>query len=94
MSLHVYQLPVIRVSTQLLIELHARMTFDLMSYKICDEFYKAGKIASGVCKKSTIPKKKFCKTVRRYQIKSVNKWFTPECENMRNEYMSLSKSNK
>ena len=38
---------------------------------------------SGVCKKVHVPKKKFCKTVRRY------KWFTPECESMRNEYMSL-----
>ena len=61
---------------------------DLMSNKTCDQFYKSGKIA-GVCNKNTIPKKKFCKTVRRYHNKPVNKWFTPECENMRNEYMSL-----
>ena len=33
---------------------------DLMSNKICNQFYKSGKIA-GVCKKSTIPKKKFVK---------------------------------
>ena len=42
-----------------------------MSNKICDQFYKSGKIA-GVCKKCTIPKKKFCKTVRRYRNKPVN----------------------
>ena len=71
----------------------SQQDIDLMSNKICDQFYKSGKIA-GECKKSTIPKKKFCKTVRRHHNKPANKWYTPECENMRNEYMSMNNKNK